>query len=266
MAVNTGSSNHKGWSRIRPSEGQRLANPSDVGAPNAGERCLRDANPCLRLLDLPASCHLPAHWFDVDTLWIGQSGTYAPAGEGDYRPSELRLVRAGMVCSGISVGETGCRLLLIGLGTNAVLHDAQEPIPDALSTRLDGLEETWHRASLDEAAWQEFDDPAGRPTQPVQMLFDTDPYVLRTRFVPGFSAAEHWHDFDTLYLITAGRMRFGDEGWYETGDIRWVSGGQSYGPEEPGADGVEFILVSSGGPVHLHWADLEPPPRGKLQV
>ncbi len=255
-----------GWSRIRPSAEPWSSATIELMAPNATEQQLRDADPCLRLLNLPASCHLPAHWCDVDTLWICQSGVYAAAGEGDYRPGELRLARAGRVCGGISVGETGCRLLLIGLGSNAVLHDAQEPVPDPLSARLDEFEASWQRASMDEAAWQEFDDPAGRPTQPVQMLFDTDPYVLRTRFVPGFSAAEHWHDFDTLYLITAGRMRFGDEGWYETGDIRWVSGRQSYGPEEPGAEGVEFILVSSGGPVHLHWADLEPPPRGKLQI
>jgi anti-sigma factor ChrR (cupin superfamily) len=266
VTANEGTNKHRGWSRIRPSEERWLSNPADVNVPKARERHLRDANPCLRLLDLSASCSLPAHWCDVDTLWICQAGAYAAAGEGDYRPGEIRLARAGMVCNGISVGESGCRLLLIGLGANAALHEAENVVPDTLSARLDGFETAWHRVSLNEVAWQEFDDPAGRPTQPVQILFDTDPYVLRTRFVPGFSAAEHWHDFDTLYLIDAGRMRFGDEGWYETGDIRWVSGGQSYGPEEPGADGVEFILVSSGGPVHLRWADLEPPPRGKLQV
>ncbi len=65
---------------------------------------------------------------------------------------------------------------------------------------------------------------------------------------------------------TRGRMRFGAEGWYETGDIRMVDGGRSYGPEEPGEDGVEFLLVSCGGPVNLHWADLEPAPNGPLLV
>ena len=43
------------------------------------------------------------------------------------------------------------------------------------------------------------------------------------------------------------------------------SGGYSYGPEEPGSDGVEFVLVSVGGGVALHWADLEPAPNGKLR-
>ena len=84
--------------------------------------------------------------------------------------------------------------------------------------------------------------------------------ALRTRFDATFIAGEHWHDFDTLYFISDGRMQFGDEGWFDRGDIRAVHGGHSYGPERPGTEGVEFILVSVGGPVVLHWSDLEPPP------
>ena len=91
-------------------------------------------------------------------------------------------------------------------------------------------------------------------------------YLLRTRFEPDYIAGEHWHDFSTLYFITQGRMQFGDEGWFEVGDIRWVRGGHSYGPERPGPDGVEFFLLSCGGPVALHWSDLESPPHGKLLV
>lgn len=108
--------------------------------------------------------------------------------------------------------------------------------------------------------WEKFDDPAGRPTQPVQVLLDGALSVLRTRFDPDYIAGEHWHDFDTLYFISDGRMQFGDEGWFDQGDIRAVHGGHSYGPERPGVDGVEFVLVSVGGPVALHWSDLEPPP------
>ncbi len=108
--------------------------------------------------------------------------------------------------------------------------------------------------------WENFADPAGRPTQPVQVLLEGSLSVLRTRFDPDYIAGEHWHDFDTLYFISNGRMQFGDEGWFEQGDIRAVRGGHSYGPERPGTDGVEFVLVSVGGPVALHWSDLEPPP------
>lgn len=114
--------------------------------------------------------------------------------------------------------------------------------------------------------WQSFDDPAGRPTQPVQVLMEGELSILRTRFVPEFTAGDHWHDFDTWYFITGGSMRFGDEGIYSAGDVRQVTGGYSYGPEEPGPVGVEFVLVSVGGPVALHWADLEEPPHGPLQA
>lgn len=113
--------------------------------------------------------------------------------------------------------------------------------------------------------WQQFEDPAERPTQPVQMLLDVpDLCVLRTRFAPGFSAGEHWHDFDTWYFITDGDMRFGHEGVYAAGEVRQVQGGYSYGPETPGEHGVEFVLVSVGGPIALHWADLQAAPKGRL--
>ncbi len=112
--------------------------------------------------------------------------------------------------------------------------------------------------------WQDFEDPAGRPTQPVQVLLDGPLSALRTRFEPTYEAGEHWHDFDTLYFITHGDMQFGNEGQYYTGDIRQVCGGFSYGPEKPGPDGVEFVLLSLGGPVALHWADLAPAPNGAL--
>lgn len=121
-----------------------------------------------------------------------------------------------------------------------------------------------HIAS-DAKQWLEFVDPVGRPTQPVQVLLEGELSALRTRFVPSYTAAEHWHDYDTLYFIMAGDMRFGFEGRYYTGDIRQVKGGYSYGPEEPGPDGVEFVLFSCGGPVNLHWADLDASPHGALQ-
>ena len=121
-----------------------------------------------------------------------------------------------------------------------------------------------HIVAYDAVPWEQFEDPAGRETQPVQVLLDGDVSVLRTRFVPTYSAGEHWHDFDTYYFITHGDMRFGQEGQYHAGHVRRVSGGYSYGPEEPGPQGVEFVLVSLGGPVALHWADLEPAPQGAL--
>ena len=112
----------------------------------------------------------------------------------------------------------------------------------------------------------DYPDPNNRPTQPVQVLSEGTVSVLRTRFSPDFCAAEHWHDFDTWYFILAGSMRFGEEGIYKAKDVRRVEGGFSYGPEDPGPEGVDFILVSVGGPVTLHWSDLETPPNGSLTV
>jgi hypothetical protein len=109
-------------------------------------------------------------------------------------------------------------------------------------------------------AWEQFQDPHGRPTTPVRILRHDDPYVLEADFPPGFYAGVHWHPHDTLYVITAGEMQFGDEGWFRPGDIRWVRGGHPYGPETAGPDGVRFFLVSLGGPVGLNWADLHEVP------
>ena len=118
--------------------------------------------------------------------------------------------------------------------------------------------------NADDCSWESFDDPAGRPTQPVQVLLEGPLAALRTRFAPDFEAGEHWHDFDTLYFITDGDMQFGSEGQYHVGDIRHVRGGFSYGPEKPGPEGVEFVLFSLGGAVALRWADLEAAPNGSL--
>ncbi len=138
-------------------------------------------------------------------------------------------------------------------------------VPAELTERLSTIDAPWGRVNMDQVPWEDFPDPAGRPTQPVQVLSAEDPYILRTRFVPEYIAGEHWHDFDTVYFITAGSMQFGpQEPCYHAGDIRWVKGGHAYGPEQPGPDGVEFILISIGGPVNLHWADLDPAPHGRL--
>jgi len=88
-----------------------------------------------------------------------------------------------------------------------------------------------------------------------------NPRTMYVRFPPGFRAPEHWHPFDTTYFVTAGRIMFGDEGWFEEGSVRWVTAGHVYGPELAGDEGVEFLLVSSG-PIDLIYPDIQPPPAG----
>jgi redox-sensitive bicupin YhaK (pirin superfamily) len=112
----------------------------------------------------------------------------------------------------------------------------------------------------DDFAWEQFPDPHGRPTTPVRILHGGVPFVLEAHFPPGFRAGLHWHPHDTIYVITAGALQFGDEGWFRPGDLRWVRGGHSYGPELAGPEGVRFHLVSLGGPVGLNWSDLHAVP------
>lgn len=107
-----------------------------------------------------------------------------------------------------------------------------------------------------EVPWEQFNDPHGRPTTPVRILKMNDPYLLEADFPPNFYAGEHWHPHDTIYIITAGEMRIGSEGSFRPGDVRWVRGGHTYGPEEAGEAGVRFFLLSLGGEIGLNWADL----------
>jgi len=113
----------------------------------------------------------------------------------------------------------------------------------------------------EQIAWEKFPDPHDRPTTPVRILKETDPFILQADFPAHFHADLHWHPHDTIYLITKGRLRFGDEGWFEPGDVRWVKAGHSYGPEEAGPEGVQFFLVSLGGAIGLNWADLYDVPK-----
>lgn len=255
------------WARVRSTDiaWQQFHDPH--GRATTPVRILKTGDPQLLQAEFHAGYETGLHWHPFDTIYIITRGEMSVGDEGVYRPGDLRWVKAGHAHGPERAGPQGVEFFLISLGGDLALNWADlYAVPQELSARLSACENPWGRTNLDDVAWQEFDDPAGRPTQPVQLLFNDDPYVLRTRFEPDFIAGEHWHDFDTIYFITQGRMRFGEEGWYETGDIRWVKGGHSYGPEQPGVEGVEFLLVSCGGPVNLRWADLEPAPNGPLLV
>jgi mannose-6-phosphate isomerase-like protein (cupin superfamily) len=255
------------WRHVRPDQLAWAQFPDPDGRPTTPVRELLPGAPYVLEADFPPDFEAGLHWHPHDTLYLITAGEMRVGQEGVYRPGDLRWVKAGHVYGPERAGPQGVRFFLVSLGGPIGLNWADlHEVPAALERRLAAMPGAWGRVHMDAVPWQEFPDAAGRPTQPVQVLCDTDPYILRTRFVPGFSAGQHWHDFDTLYFITRGRMRFGEEGWYEAGDLRWVRGGYSYGPEEPGPEGVEFVLVSCGGPVALRWADLEPPPRGALPV
>ena len=104
--------------------------------------------------------------------------------------------------------------------------------------------------------WESFHDPHGRPTTPTRILRSSEPFLIEADFPAHFHAGLHWHPHDTIYVITRGEMRIGNEGSFRPGDIRWVKAGHSYGPEEAGEEGVQFHLFSLGGDIGLNWADL----------
>ena len=104
--------------------------------------------------------------------------------------------------------------------------------------------------------WETFHDPHGRPTTPPRVLRDSEPFLIEADFPAHFHAGLHWHPHDTIYVITRGEMRIGDEGSFGPGDIRWVKAGHAYGPEEAGEGGLQFHLFSLGGDIGLNWADL----------
>jgi hypothetical protein len=257
------------WQRVQPDDvAWQTMDDAPTETPAETPALIRDLKsngPCIAQVKLPGDYASAAHWYPFDTIYIVTKGEMTVGDEGMYRSGDLRWAKAGHQCGPLRAGTEGVEYFLVSPGNNVSITPPQEDdAPEALVARLAVSKPGWGRVNLDDVPWEQFADPAGRPTQPVQLLFNDDPYVLRTRFVPGYVAGEHWHDFDTLYFITNGRMRFGEEGWYETGDIRWVTGGHSYGPEQPGDQGVEFLLVSCGGPVNLRWTDLEPAPHGSL--
>lgn len=208
-------------------------------------------------LVLPGGASAGPHQYRGDCLMVVLHGSVACAGEGMFGTEDVRWCGSGHTCAEIAAGPQGATLLFLATGPGAGIGWSPGSTDDSKTS--------CKRVSFDEVAFVDFPDANGRDTQPVQALFTQGPYLLRTRFAPEFLAGEHWHDFDTVYLVRAGAMRFGPhEPWYRAGDLRWVRGGHAYGPEQPGPDGVEFLLLSCGGPVSLHWADLEPAPKGPV--
>ena len=253
--------------RVRPSEVDWQTFHDPHGRPTSPVRILLDTqmpgDPYVLEVQFPPNFEAGLHWHPFDTVYIITKGEMSVGEEGTYGVGGIRWVRAGHVYGPERAGENGVEFYLVSLGGPIGLNWADLiEVPDALVERLEKSAQHWGSVNVDDVPWERFHDPAGRPTLPVRALLSDDPYLLSTIFKPDDIIGEHWHDFDTLYFITQGSMRFGDEGWFQVGDIRWVRGGHSYGPEEPGPAGVEFLLLSCGGPVALHWADLEPAPHG----
>ena len=84
-------------------------------------------------------------------------------------------------------------------------------VPDDLKNQLTERGNPVGNANINKLPFIPFEDENGRPTQPVQIICDESPYVVRTTFEPGYSASDHWHKYDTMYFIMDGEMSFSEK-------------------------------------------------------
>ena len=203
-----------------------------------------------------------SHWHPFDIVQIFLEGEFIVEDEGSFFPGDIRWVKAGH-SSVEGASDQGSRFYLIALGGDIpLMWDDLYQVPKDLKDQLSKRGSPVGSANVNKIKSELFHDPHGRPTQPVKIISNENPWVIETTFDADYIASDHWHAHNTLYFIMEGEMEFGpDEPLYKKGDIRVVKGGYSYGPEKPGKDGVKFILISNGGPVDLNWSDIIPPPR-----
>ena len=119
--------------------------------------------------------------------------------------------------------------------------------------------------TLDALPWETFLDAAGRD-QGVRFKWIVDPALgkncMLLRLPPNHRAPGHWHDSDSLYLVTRGELVIEGEGSFFAGQVRWVRGGFAYGAEGAGPSGCEMFYFSLG-PYGRHDPDVDPPPLGR---
>jgi hypothetical protein len=75
---------------------------------------------------------------------------------------------------------------------------------------------------------------------------ECDYVVMTFRFPPGYVGVVHSHPYDTVYVVRRGTFLVDGEGTFEVGDLRWVKGGTTYGPERAGPEGCEVLLITKG--------------------
>lgn len=71
------------------------------------------------------------------------------------------------------------------------------------------------------------------------------PWIVQVRMAPNARGTAHWHQVDTVYVVTRGSLSFGAD-FCHAGELRWCRAGYFYGPETAGPEGCEFYLIASG--------------------
>tara|TARA_B100000029_G_scaffold263772_1_gene259939 strand:- start:3218 stop:3982 length:765 start_codon:yes stop_codon:yes gene_type:complete len=252
----------KNWKYIRPSEYNWELFKDKHGRKTSMVREFVTGDEYIWEASLEPNYVAESHWHPFDIVQIFLEGEFIVEDEGSFFPGDIRWVKAGH-SSVEGASDQGSRFYLIALGGDIpLMWDDLYQVPKNLKDQLSKRGNPVGSANVNKIKSELFHDPHGRPTQPVKIISNENPWVIETTFDADYIAADHWHAYNTLYFIMEGEMEFGpDEPLYKKGDIRVVKGGYSYGPEKPGKDGVKFILISNGGPVDLNWSDITPPPR-----
>ena len=108
------------------------------------------------------------------------------------------------------------------------------------------------RYRSDDIAPQRYEDPNIEPFVEVRKL-STEPSMREVTFPPGARLEVHSHPNDTLYIVRSGEFHIEGEGVFVPGDVRWVRGGLTYGPEWAGPDGAVLLIVALGGAFGITW-------------
>ena len=75
----------------------------------------------------------------------------------------------------------------------------------------------------------------------------------KSTFPPNGRLDVHSHPNDTLYVIRSGEFHIEGEGVFRPGDVRWVRGGLTYGPEWAGPEGAVLLIVALNGAFGTTW-------------
>ena len=103
------------------------------------------------------------------------------------------------------------------------------------------------RAARDDLPQRSKEDPHIEPYVEVRKL-SSEPSIREVTFPPSGRLVVHSHPSDTLYVIRSGEFHIEGEGVFQPGDVRWVRGGLTNGPEWAGPEGAVLLIVALNGP------------------
>ena len=147
-------------------------------------RTFYEGNQYIWEADLLPNYVAESHWHPYDIVQIFLEGEFIAEGEGSFYPGDIRWVKAGQSTKE-GAGDKGSRFYLIALGGDIpLMWDDLYPLPDDLKESLAKRGNGVGNANINTVPFIPFEDEFGRPTQPVQVICDESPYIVRTKFDP----------------------------------------------------------------------------------